>query len=198
MVHRMTAAQKQQLWESWGRKMIFADRGVYNIAPRQQVIYHFITRGLIPFVRGKGYVFNKDAKALTISFLRYLFALYIGDKVIFQNHYSDKEYEEHFQEFEDRFDMLELEPFWNRWGTIEDFDEDHYAAKVKAVLPYFIWASIDLESSPAYKSLEKLFDEIEEMENAQGFRKETKGKDDAYLGDSLTAYSSGYRHKDVS
>lgn len=194
----MTLVQKQSLWETWTKKMIFADRGVYNIAPRHQVMRHFVGKGLMPFVRSKGYIFNKDAKELTKTFLRYLFALYIGEKVIFNYAYKCDEFNEHFQEFDHRFDTQELEPFWERWGSIEDFDDGRYAEKVKSILPYFIWANLNLEGSPAYQDLEKLFDEIEEMEAAQGFRKEAKGKDDPYHGDSSNGYLPGYRHKDNS
>jgi hypothetical protein len=158
--------------------MIYADRGVYNIAPRHLVIRNFVQKGLMPFVRSKGYVFQGDATRVSNSLLRYLFAVYLDDKVLFKNPHKHQ-FEDHFDEFEHRFDTLEMEPFWERWDCIEDFQRGNFGERVKYTLPYFIWASLDLEGSPAYKKLEAIFAELDEIE-----RKETKGKEDPYLHDT--------------
>jgi hypothetical protein len=177
-----TKVEKQRLWETWTRKVIYADRGVYNIAPRHLVIRNFVQKGLIPFVRSKGYIFSGDATRITNSLLRYLFALYIGDTVQFKNPHKNV-YKDYFDEFEHKFDTLEMEPFWDKWDCIEDFQEGQFGEPFKYTFPYFVWASLDLQGSPAFKKLEALFQEIDEMEEAQQ-RKEAKGKDDPYLHDS--------------
>lgn len=179
----MSTVEKQRLWETWTRKMIYADRGVYNIAPRYLVIRNFVQKGLIPFARRKGYVFQDDATRISNSLLRYLFALYVGDTVKFKNPHH-KEYEEHFDEFEHRFDFTEMEPFWEEWGCIEDFETGNFGEKAKYTLPYFVWASLNLQGSPAYKKLEAVFKEIEESEMTPAERREAKGKEDPYLQDS--------------
>ena len=178
----LTKQQKQSIWEKWTRQTIYADRGVYNIAPRHLVMKDFVLRGLIPFVRAKGYVFREKPALVYNSFLRLLFAYSLREKVIFKN--NNKGYNrEHFDEFEHRFDTMEMEPFWEQWGFIQDFEDGSYGEKVKYVLPYFIWASIQLENSSAYIQLENLFDELNEIEASQRL-KETKAKDDPYLQDS--------------
>jgi hypothetical protein len=183
MKTRMSTVEKQRLWETWTRKTIYADRGVYNIAPRHLVIRNFVQNGLIPFVRRKGYFFQGNVSSITNSLLRYLFALYVGDTVKFKTPHCNV-YEEHFEEFEHRFDFTEMEPFWEQWECIEDFETGNFGEKAKYTLTYFIWASLDLRGSPAYKKLEAIFKEIEESEMTPAERKEAKGKEDPYLHDS--------------
>ena len=117
---RSKAYQQQLLWEAWTRQPIFADRGVYNIAPRHVVIRDFVKNGIIPFVKRKGYIFNSDEKNITHTFLRYLFVLYQGQKVKFKNPHK-KILIDHVQEFYHRFDSLEVEEFWEQWNHIQDF-----------------------------------------------------------------------------
>ena len=178
----LTPQEKQRRWETWTQQLIYADLGVYNIAPRYLVIRNFVQKGLYPFVRSKGYTLQGDTTRISNSFLRYLFALYIGDTVKFKNPHKNVD-KEHFDEFEHRFDSMEMEPFWEKWGCIEDFQDGNFGEKAKYTLPYFLWASLNLEGSPAYRKLEDLFKEIEEMEIAIE-RKESKAKDDPYLHDS--------------
>ena len=180
MSQRYTLVQKQTMWETWVRETIFADDGVYNYSSRHAVMFDFIQKGVMPYVKRKGYVFKTDAKDITLSFLRYLFALHLGEKVIFLDPHKNED-KLHFEEFEHKFDTMEMEAFWERWGTIEDFH--HYAKKVIYLLPFFIWAQIHLQYSPAYTKLERLLDEVDDMENTKR-TKESKGKEDPYLHDS--------------
>ena len=143
---RRDIRENQKRWEIWVRKPIFADGGVYNFAPRHSVIRNFVTNGLFPFVKAKGYVFARDANGVTNSLLRYLFALSEGNKVIFKNPY--KEYiKDHRIEFEHRLDSIEIQQFWQVWSDIEDFQESRFGHCLQYTLPLFIWASIDLELS---------------------------------------------------
>lgn len=185
-----TKVEKQRLWERWTREIIFMDGGVTNYAPRHCVMREFIYRGVVPFLKAKGYT-TKDPKQITLSFLRYLFTLYLGQKVRFLNPYK-KESNDHLVEFEDRFDTMEMEPFWKRWGSIQDFEEGRYAHEVRYTLPYFLWTQIVLQSSPAYIKLERILDELDEMENIVR-PKESKGKEDPYLQES-TRYTYEDRH----
>ncbi len=177
-----TLKQKQELWEKWTRETIFADDGVYNYGPRHLVIRDFVQRGLMPFVRNKGYSFSNNSEKVTKSLLRYLFALYLDEKVIFKNPHKE-DYDDHFDEFEHVFDFVEMEPFWDRWGSIQDFGQDRYAYKFQATLPYFVWAHLNLQNSPRYIKLEKQFDEVEEMEKELRQR-DPKHKEDPYLVDT--------------
>lgn len=179
----LTKQEKQSRWLPWLNTPIYADRGVYAIAPRHLVIRNFVQRGLIPFVRRKGYVFAGDVSQLSMSLLRYLFALSVGDTVKFKNPHQTV-YPDHFDEFEHRFDSMELEPFWDQWGCIEDFEEGRFGERLKVTLPYFIWASLNLKASPAYQKLEALFKELDESEMTPAERKEAKLKEDPYLQDS--------------
>lgn len=174
--------QKQNRWEEWVHKPIFASQSVSAVAPRHIVIRDFVERGLFPFVKAKGYVFAQDVKGVTLSLLRYLFALYEGDKVIFKNPHKDW-MQDHFDEFEHRFDSLELEEFWERWGSIEDFQEQRYGETLRYTLPCFLWPSINLKRSPIFEEIENAIDEMEDWEQGQ-MKKESKGKEDAYLQDT--------------
>ncbi len=174
--------QKQQLWEQWVRKPIFADSGVYNIASRYSVIRDFVEKGLIPFARKKGYIFFDKPEKVTLSLLRYLFAVYTGETVAFRDPHKDI-YKDHIYEFEHRFDSLEIEEFWEKWKEIQDFQEGSYGHILQFTLPQFLWASLNIEDSPITIEIEKILDEVCEMEE-QEWRRESKGKDDPYLHDS--------------
>ena len=180
---RKAKEEKQKRWESWVRKPIFADSGVYNIAPRHIVLRNFVARGLFPFVKAKGYLLAKDINGVTNSLLRYLFALSEGEKVIFRNPYKDI-IKDHWIEFEHRFDSLEMEEFWERWNDIEDFQESRFGNCLQHTLPQFLWASIDLEHSPIFIEIEKALDDIEDWEESQYAKKDSKGRDDPYLYDT--------------
>lgn len=183
MIRHTKKHEKQKRWETWFRTQIYADHGTHSYGPRHLVIRDFVRRGLFPFVRAKGYVFSGDIEKVTISLLRYMFALHEGDKVIFKNPHS-KFVQDHVNEFEHRFDSMELEEFWKRWNCIEDFQEYRYAHELHYTLTNFLWPSIDLERSPIFLQIEKALDEIEEWEEIQFARKEHKGRDDPYLHDS--------------
>lgn len=181
-MHYSSKYQKQQRWEEFIRKPIFANNGVYAVARRFNVILDFVEEGLFPFVKSRGYVFAQNAKGVTLSLLRYMFALYEGNKVNFKNPHV-KWMKDHFDEFEHRFDSLELETLWDRWGFIEDFQEQQFGEPLHYTLPSFLWASIELENSPIFIEIEKRLDDIDDLEYAQG-KKVTKGKDDPYLRDT--------------
>lgn len=181
-MYRSKKYTKQVRWEEWVRKPIFANEGIYVIAPRHQVIRDFVQRGLFPFVKAKGYVFAKDVTGVTNSLLRYLFALYEGEKVVFKNPHKDW-MKDHFDEFEHRFDTLELEVFWERWGSIEDFQEQRFGETLRYTLPCFLWPSIDLKRSPIFEEIENAIDEMIDWEQSQ-MKKDAKGRDDPYLHDT--------------
>lgn len=180
MSKHYTRAEKQAIWEKWVRKPIFTDSGVYNIAPRHMVMRHFIERGVIPLVRAKGFSLQYDGKKLTVKYLQYLFALYLGDKVLFKRAASPKEY---FDEFEYHLDTGMMIDFWNKWGCIEDFEEGGYANEARYTLTAFLWSVLDFESSPKFIWLNKILNELDEMEREKE-RKEQKGKEDPYLRES--------------
>ena len=190
MAQRYTKIQKQNLWETWIRQNIYADDGVYNVAPRHEVMRHFIEKGVFPFVQKKGYRFRENPQKVTNSFLRYLFAVYLNEKIQFLNPHKDED-SSHFDEFDHVFDTMEMEPFWEKWGSIQDFAPDHYAEKVRSTIPYFIWASLNLTNSPAYIKLEKIMNEVDEFEITN--RKESKAKEDPYLQES-SKYNYEDRH----
>jgi hypothetical protein len=181
-IKMLTVAQKQSLWEPWAKTLIFADNGVYNYSPRHLIVRDFVQRGIFPFVKAKGYVFNGNIQTVTKSLLHYLFALYLKETVIFNNPHKEED-KEHFEEFEHLFDSQEMESFWQRWDCIEDFREDHYAHKLRYMLPYFIWAHLNLTNSPRYIKLEKLFIEVEQMEREE-WQRDPKHKEDPYLVDT--------------
>jgi hypothetical protein len=113
-----------------------------------------------------------------------MFALYLDEKVIFQDPYPDI-FEEYINEYNDTMDTLELEPFWEKWGSIEDFCEDHYAYTLRYTLPTFLWAHIDLENSPATIKLEKQLDEMREIEEYEFGKRDIRGgREDPYLHDT--------------
>jgi hypothetical protein len=174
--------ENQTLWEQWVRKPIFATSGVYNIGSRYSVIKQFVEEGLFPFVKEKGYLFFDSPEKVTLSLLRYLFALYTGKKVIFHDPHEDI-FQDHVFEFEHRFDSLEMEEFWEKWKHIEDFEEEHYAFELQYTLPLFLWPSLNIENSPITLKIEAILDEMDDMEE-QEWRKESKGKDDPYLHDT--------------
>jgi hypothetical protein len=174
--------QKQILWEKWVRTPIFADSGVYTIDSRYSVIKDFVEKGLIPFTKKKGYIFFDRPESVTLSLLRYLFALHIGQKVVFNEPHKNIPKDHRF-EFEHRFDSMELEEFWEQWKEIEDFQEGRSGHVLLHTLPQFLWASLNIEDSPITIEIEKILDEVAEMEEIE-WRKESKGKDDPYLHDT--------------
>ena len=178
----LSDVQKQEMWESWVRKPIYGDDGVYNVGPRYAVLEHFVKRGLFPFVKSKGFRLRGDEPKVLKSFLRYLFEVFLGSKVRFTNPYPNC-LRDHKEEFDHRFDSLELEVFWDRWGSIQDFQEDAYAFQVRYTLPLFLWAWIDLENSPICIKIESILDEVEEYEATR----EPRGKDDPYLQETSKA-----------
>lgn len=172
----------QTLWNQWIRTPIFADSGVYTISSRYSVIRNFVTQALVPFVRGKGYLFTANPEQVTLSLLRYMFALYTGKKVKFKNPHTTV-IDDHVLEFEHRFDSLELEEFWSRWSSIEDFQEGRYAHTIQYTLPQFLWASININDSPITIKIEKILEDVDEME-AHTWKKDSRGKEDPYLHES--------------
>lgn len=182
MVKKYTKKQKEALWNSWVSKPIFADSGVYNIAPRHLIIRNFVEKGLFPLARRKGYLFSNDVQRTTNSLLRYMFALWLGQTVIFKNPHKGI-LKDHELEFEHRFDGMELEEFWEKWKHIEDFQEGGYASRLQYTLPAFLWASMNIEQSPITMKIEAIYDEIEEQEERDR-KKEAKGKEDIYLQES--------------
>ena len=177
-----TRFQNQNLWEQWVRKPIFADSGVYAIGSRYSVLRNFVEEGLFPFVEKKGYLFYESPKKVTLNLLRYMFALYRGQKVILKDPHKDI-FKDHIYEFEHRFDTFEMEKFWERWKDIEDFQEGRYAYQLQFTLPQFLWLSLNIEESPITLKIEAILDEGAEMEE-QDWRKESKGKEDPYLHDT--------------
>lgn len=174
--------EKQKIWEQWVRKPIFATGGVYNINSRYNVIRDFVEEGIFPFVKRKGYIFFDSPEKVTISLLRYLFAIYNGEKVLFKDPHEGI-YKDHIYEFEHRFDSMEMEEFWEKWKDIEDFQEGHYGFQLQYMLPLFLWPSLNIQNSPITINMEAIFDEVAAMEE-QEWRKESKGKDDPYLHDT--------------
>jgi hypothetical protein len=78
---------------------------------------------------------------------------------------------------------MELEEFWERWKEIEDFQEGRSGHVLLHTLPQFLWASLNIEDSPITIEIEKILDEVAEMEEID-WRRESKGKDDPYLYDT--------------
>jgi hypothetical protein len=175
MIANYNKRVRSSLWDKWLNETIYADSGIYKYGPRSRVFYEFVRDGLNPFVQSKGYVFNGDVKKITKAFLHFLFAMYTGENIVFQNPYKDYE-KEHFFEFQHRFDSSAIEEFWKDWCSIEDFQESSYGYKVKHILDGFLWATIDLDKSPITEMIDRILYE-EEMEE----RKDSKGKEDPYL-----------------
>ena len=176
--------QTQQLrWETWVRQPIFATAGVYQISPRYSILFDFVQKGLVPFVKAKGYVFAKDTEGITLSLLRYLFALSQGERVKFNNPHKGCA-QEHILEFEHRFDTLELDDFWERWGSIQDFQDGAYGYELRYSLPSFLWANLELKRSPIYEEIERALAELDEYEESIYGKKNPKERDDPYLQDT--------------
>lgn len=183
-MRKLSAKDKEKLWDAWVRKPIFADEGVYNYAPRHIVMKEFIEHGVFPFMKSKGYRMRSNATNVTASFLRYLFELSLGSTIRMNDPHPNC-LKDHREEFTHRLDSLEMEAIWDTWGSIEDFQEDHYAYKVQFVLPEFLWYWIDLENSPITIKIEAILDELDEIEATQVQRpKESRGKEDPYLHDT--------------
>lgn len=182
MNSRREHREKQELWEKWVRTPIFADAGVYNIGSRYAVIRNFVEKGLFPFVKRKGYLFFESPQKVTLSLLRYMFALYTGQQVIFKNPHKGI-FHDHVLEFEHQFDFTEMEEFWSVWNSIEDFQDGRYAHDVQYTLSCFLWPSLNIKDSPITIKIEKILDEVEEME-AQEWKKDSKGREDPYLHES--------------
>lgn len=181
-MRKLCKKEKAALWDSWVRKPIFADDGVYNIAPRHVVMSDFIKYGVFPFMRKKGYRMRLDPAKVTASFLRYLFEVYLGSTIRMNDAYPNC-LQDHRDEFDHRLDSLALEEFWEAWGSIEDFQEFHYAYNVRFSLTEFLWYWIDLYNSPITIKIETILDEVDNIEGVQRSR-EPRGKEDPYLHDT--------------
>lgn len=174
--------EKQDLWDLWVRQSIYIGKSL-ETAPRYLAIQYFVKQGLLPFVREKGYAIKGKAEDIAMRVLQYMFALYLDEKVVFQNPHPDA-YMEDIQEFDDQFDSMELEHFWNTWGYLQDFQEDAYAEKFRYTLPAFVWTQIDLENSSRVIEMEKIFQELMEIENYEYLKQNPRAKDDPYLHDT--------------
>ena len=113
----LSTSEKRKLWDKWIRAPIYMDDGVYNIVPRYNMVKYFLQTGLIPFVTAKGYVFTKTFDGLYTSLLQYLFALYLNQNVRFKT-FDKGVAQEHIDEFDYRFDTVEMDNFWEKWGQI--------------------------------------------------------------------------------
>lgn len=173
----------QEAWEKWVRTPIFATAGIYAVGPRYAVLHEFVQRGLFPFVTGKGYVFAKDVKGITMSLLRYLFALWQGKHVKFYDPHKGCQ-PEHGLEFEHRFDTLVLDEFWDQWGGIQDFESDSYGYPLRYTLPFFVWANLDLNRSSIYAEVETALHDLEEYEESIYGKRNPRERDDPYLQDT--------------
>lgn len=177
-----TIYQKQELWELWVRQPLYI-KNSNETACRYAIILNFVEEGIFPFVREKGYLLKDKATTITKSLLRYMFALYLDQKVVFQNAHPDA-FLEDIQEFEDQFDGLELETFWESWSSIQDFQEDRYAHSLQFTLPTFLWSHIDLENSPRVIQMERIIGEVLDMENYEYMKQNPRAREDQYLHDT--------------
>jgi hypothetical protein len=174
--------EKQDLWTQWVRQPIYIGKSL-ETAPRSVAIQNFVKQGLLPFVREKGYTIKGKADDIAIRLLQYMFALYLDEKVVFQNPWPDA-FAEDIQEFDDQFDSMELERFWDTWGYLQDFQENAYAEKLRYTLPAFVWTQIDLENSSRVIQMEKIFQECLEMETYEYLKQHPRAKEDPYLHDT--------------
>lgn len=179
----LSKSDKRKLWDKWIRQPVYLDDGVYNIVPRYNMVKYFLQKALIPFVESKGYLFSKNFEGLYTSLLQYMFALYLDQKVRFKPAHEGVA-QEHVDEFDYRFDSLEIEEFWEKWGSIEDFRMDGYASEIRYTLSSFIWVNLDLDRSPRVIQLSNLLRELDEAEQTDYGKKDPKGKDDPYLQDA--------------
>lgn len=165
-------------WDYWINEPIYTDKGTINIVKRKQAIASFCVDGLLPFLENAGYrIYYKDTELIHIV-LSLLFAVY-QEKTVKPIRVPCDYYNEQYELYSYKLDTLSWEEFWNRWGDIEDFEEDSFAFKLRAIFPLFIWSWLDLDNSPTAIELWK---EIEEQEYHDDV---SKGKDDPYLQDTL-------------
>lgn len=161
-------------WGFWINEPIFTDEGVYTILKRKQAIHLFCYEGLIPFVEAAGYKFYLNDKELFIAMLRLLYKLQQGAKV--QPLLVDIPYfEEQYGYFHHKLDTEAWTHFWNKWGSLQDFEKDRYAYCMQYELAEFVWSWIDFDRSPSAQRLH------EELEYDEYQEEVAKGKDDPYL-----------------
>lgn len=161
-------------WGYWLNEPIYTDSGVYSIEKRKHAIHCFCYQGLIPLVESMGYKFRLNDKELFVTMLSLLFKMHEGHAVA--PHLIDIEHaKEQYDTFYYKLDAEIWERFWMSWGTLQDFDIDRYAFKLRYELPIFVWSWLDFERSPTVLDLYKELEEDEVMDEM------SKGREDPYL-----------------
>ncbi len=164
----------RHLFKYWIEEPIFVDKGVINIWKRKDALYSFCEEGIIPLIEKSGYRFKFNKAHLYKCIVNVVFTYFQG-KSVAPYPVEDPYVVEQYDLYSYSLDSFVWENFWERWGTMQDFQEDGFAYKLRSVLPELLWSWIDLEISPKSIALHNELEEFEESE--EGF----KGKDDPYL-----------------
>ncbi len=176
------------LWVRFCQEPIYADKGVYNIDKRKEIIYDFCRYGIIPFLATEGYVLEVNAEQLCIRILKVLWALRNKQIVIpLQQNFEDY-HEEHQRVYNDTLDHHAWATFWRSWSDIQDF-ETPYGILFKYKLPELLWSWMDLPNCSKSDIIEQYLYEDEIQEQL------AKRRDDPYVVDnSQIDYQDRHKH----
>lgn len=165
-------------WDYWINESIYIEKRGTVTVKRKQAILSFCKEGLRPFLQKAGYrIYYKDTE-LTHIVLRLLYTVHQGKKVKPLNVLCDYS-KEQYDLYTYKVDTQAWDSFWNRWGQLQDFEEDSYAFRLRNELPLYIWSWLDVDNST---TVIQLWKEIEEQEYHDEV---SKGKDDPYLVDTI-------------
>ena len=160
-------------WGYWLNEPIYTDTGVFSIEKRKHIIHSFCMKGLIPLIESQGYKFRLNNTQLYRTVLDLLFQLYEGHRVMPYIIDIDN-FSEQYETYCYRIDTDAWDSFWKIWGTIQDFEENYYAHRLRYELHSYVWSWLDFERSPT------VLDVYEELKEEEAMD-ESKGKEDPYL-----------------
>lgn len=171
-------SQREKKWRDWLHEYVYIDtRSDSSIVKRFESFQYFCREGLIPFVQAHKYNLNPN---------------YNIENELANLLYHGKDAFERQQPFyrpaSDRFKMdldydyyilrgipdSDWEAFWKDWQWMTDFYDENFRNRM--VIPGFVYARLNLETSEATTILT---DELDEVEDGDDWVQQTEQASDA-------------------
>ena len=135
------------------------EKNCYNIS-RRITIWKFTVKGLIPFLKSHGYVFNVHPKHISTGIATLLFhnkghTLLVPMHIQRNDDYSI----EHKQHYNHVIDESEWNILWNDWSFWDDVSLDYPHGTYRRMdIQEYCWSQIDLDSSEQTRIVEEFID----------------------------------------
>lgn len=138
----MVLIHNEVMWDKWLNEMVYMDTSHEYLLPRWKAIELISCEGLIPFIEQNGYYFKDTSHKITKNLMYLMFSYHINNKLQCNNTQIGWN-TEHYNMYCDVLDFEKWDDFWNRWGSMEDFNG--YAYIIRYQLKNFVWNWLNLE-----------------------------------------------------